>query len=63
MSGCIQIELRNGLSKEFKAGEMFIAEDYLSRNTEFNQSLGHRARVLDGQKIQVLHLKLSKISD
>ena len=63
LSGCMQIELRNGLSKEFKSGEMFIAEDYLAKGAAFNEVNGHRARVLGDQKIQVLHLKLSKIRD
>ena len=60
LSGCVQIELRNGQCKEFKAGEMFVAQDYLQKGAEFNQSLGHRARVLGDEKIHVLHLKLSK---
>ena len=60
LSGCIQIELRNGLSKDFKAGEMFVAEDYLAKGAVFNEVNGHRARVLGREKIQVLHLKLDK---
>lgn len=60
LSGCMQIELRNGLFKNFKAGEMFIAEDYLVKGELFNELNGHRARVLGREKIQVLHLKLNK---
>jgi len=60
LSGCMEIELRSGKRKQFKAGEMFIAQDYLQKGTEFNQFLGHRARVLGDEKIHVLHLKLSK---
>ena len=60
LSGCMQIELRNGDCKEFNAGDMFIAEDYLSEETLFNDSHGHRARVFGDEKIHALHLKLSK---
>jgi hypothetical protein len=59
-SGAIEIELRDGLSKTFKAGDMFIAEDYLLEGVELNGAEGHRARVVGGEALSALHLKLSK---
>jgi hypothetical protein len=60
LSGGIEIELRNGLSKIFNVGEMFIAEDYLVDGVEFSDVAGHRARVLGAEPLGALHLKLSK---
>ncbi len=60
LSGELEIELRSGKSQIFSAGDMFIAEDYLSDGVEFNSNVsGHRARVLGGD-VQALHLKLEK---
>lgn len=61
LSGCVQIELRNGQSKQFAAGEMFIAEDYLANGVSFdNKKHGHRANVSSNDELKALHLKLSK---
>jgi len=61
LSGCVEIILRDGSSKEFSAGDMFIAEDYLKEGVVFDeQTHGHRARVSGQDKIKVLHLKLAK---
>jgi len=60
LSGVIEIELRDGSSQRFAAGEMFVAEDYLDGHTEFSNSLGHRARVVGQEPLKALHLKLSK---
>ena len=61
LTGCIQIELRNGTTKKFTAGEMFIAEDYLKDDVDFDdEKHGHRAQVLGEQRLTVLHLKLNK---
>jgi len=61
LSGCIEIELRNGQKKQFVAGEMFIAEDYLnSENCFDNTKHGHRATVLGDNTLKALHLKLNK---
>lgn len=62
LSGCVQIELRNGDTKKFTAGQMFIAEDFLNKDYSFNDKNGHRARVLGNNEINVLHLKLDKRS-
>lgn len=61
LNGVVRIELRNGETKDFKAGEMFIAEDHLAEGTEFDDSIhGHRAAVVGEMPISVLHLKLEK---
>jgi len=61
LSGCIQIELRNGETKQFSRGEMFIAEDFLANEVDYNENIhGHKAKALSGDKLEVLHLKLSK---
>ena len=61
LSGTIRIVLRNGETRDFSAGEMFIAQDFLATHVQFNDGLhGHRAEVVGGQDISVLHLKLSK---
>ncbi len=59
-TGTIEIELRDGSSKRFSAGEMFVAQDYLDEGIEFTDLLGHRARVVGKQTLNALHLKLSK---
>lgn len=61
LNGAIEIELRDGSSKTFSIGDMFIAEDHLPDGVKFNPSLsGHRARVVGGGELQALHLKLEK---
>ena len=63
LSGTIEIELRNGQKKQFSTGGMFIAEDFLQKGAEFDESQhGHRARVVNNESIRVLHLKLNKRS-
>lgn len=61
LSGVLRINLRSGESREFAAGEMFIAEDYLDPDVEFNDELhGHSAESISDQALQVLHLKLGR---
>lgn len=63
LGGTVQLILRNGETREFSAGEMFVAEDYLKDDIEFDPEVhGHRAKVIGGQPISVLHLKLEKRS-
>ena len=63
LNGQLQISLPNGQSKQFGAGEFFIAEDYLAQGVDFEQGVhGHSAQVLGDQELQALHLKLSKRS-
>lgn len=61
LAGTIRIHLRNGDFRDFSEGQMFIAEDYLAPDTLFDNVLhGHRAEVVGGHEISVLHLKLNK---
>ncbi len=61
LSGVVKIELRNGQSQQFSAGEMFIAQDYLVQPDNFDSDIhGHRAEVVGEQELSVLHLKLEK---
>lgn len=61
LNGAIEIELRDGASKIFSIGELFVAEDYLAESAEFQPGFtGHRARVVGECELQALHLKLDK---
>ena len=61
LKGTIRIELRNGMTKDFSAGELFIAEDYLLPDIVFDNTIhGHRAEVVGKEDLAVLHLKLEK---
>ena len=60
-AGCIELELRDGSTRQFRAGDAFIAEDYLPSKLSFDPSLhGHRARVIGEEQLSAVHLKLSK---
>jgi hypothetical protein len=60
LQGEITIELRDGQTRRFAAGDMFVAEDFLQTGLEFDQSKhGHRAFVSSDNELRVLHLKLS----
>ena len=61
LTGTIRIELRNGDTKDFSAGELFIAEDYLLPNVDFDNAIhGHRAEAVGDEDLSVLHLKLKR---
>ena len=61
LNGSIEIELRDGQSRQFSVGDMFIAEDYLDAGVQLDPAVeGHRARVVGGDELQALHLKLNK---
>lgn len=61
LSGTVRIELRNGEYKDFGAGNMFVAEDYLLPEVSFDAEVhGHRAEVVGDEALRVLHLKLEK---
>ena len=61
LSGVFRVELRGGKAQDFTAGEMFIAEDFLTPGIDFNDSIhGHRAEVVGEAPASVLHLKLEK---
>jgi len=61
LGGVIEIELRDGSARSFSTGDMFVAEDYLAEEAEFDLNhTGHRARVVSDVELQALHLKLAK---
>ncbi len=61
LKGTVSIVLRNGDTKAFSAGELFIAEDYLLPTVLFDNALhGHRAEVVGDEDLAVLHLKLER---
>ncbi len=62
LSGQLVIELRDGSSNTFSAGDMFVAKDYLKGNVEHGDLLGHRARVEGNEELTALHIKLCKRS-
>lgn len=62
LKGALQIELRNGESQIYTAGEMFIASDYLEAGAEATEIHGHKAKVKGSDELHALHLKLEKRS-
>lgn len=60
LQGCLELSLRDGSCVDISPGQLFIAEDYLSADTEFTDQHGHKARVVGDVKLNALHLKLSK---
>lgn len=60
-TGCIELELRDGSTRQFRAGDAFIAEDYLPSSLSFDSALhGHRARVTSKEALSAIHFKLAK---
>ena len=63
LSGTLRIALRNGESRDFSAGEMFVAEDYLAAGEVFDDAVsGHRAEVISDVPLSALHLKLEHLN-
>ncbi len=61
LHGEIEISLQSGSTKRFAKGDMFIAEDYLDQDVEFDEKLhGHKARVIGDDGLRALHLKLGR---
>jgi hypothetical protein len=60
LTGVIEIQLRDGTTQRFAAGDLFVAEDYLSDGVAFDGSHGHCARVIGQEVLQALHLKLDR---
>ena len=61
LSGTMRIELPSGEYRDFSVGEMYIAEDYLTPNTEFKSGRhGHRAQTIGSAPYNALHLKLAR---
>lgn len=60
LKGVIEIQLRDGSSQRFAAGDLFVAEDYLIDGVVFGDDHGHCAQVIGQEALQALHLKLAK---
>jgi len=61
LAGNIVITLANGESREFHAGDLFIAEDFLAAEVEAVEGVhGHKAEVIGPSELRALHLKLAK---
>ncbi|MCV2402258.1 hypothetical protein OFY17_05080 [Marinomonas sp. C2222] len=59
-SGTLRITLRSGEYRDFSAGGMFIAQDRLLPNEEFNDEVhGHTAELVGEQTLAAVHIKLS----
>lgn len=58
-SGVLRIMLQGGETRDFKAGDAFIAADALPDGVAFDPALhGHRAQAVGDQPIQAVHIKL-----
>ncbi len=61
-SGILRIALRNGDYRDFKAGDIFIAQDYLQENEVFDSNIhGHTAELVGDDVLLALHIKLTEI--
>lgn len=61
-TGILRITLRNGDYRDFMAGDMFIAQDYLQVNETFDQEIhGHTAELIGKEALFALHIKLAEI--
>jgi hypothetical protein len=61
-SGTLRIALRNGDYRDFKAGDMFIAQDRLQTDEIFDDEIhGHTAELVGDEVLQAVHIKLSEI--
>ena len=57
--GSLKIELQNGESKIFNAGDYFIANDNLENNNLFDSKIhGHKASVVGNENLLAIHIKL-----
>lgn len=57
--GTIRITLRDGTQKDFTAGDVFIAKDYLPAGEAFDSARhGHKAAVVGDQPFKAIHIKL-----
>lgn len=59
LKGSLKIELQNGNYKIFQSGESFIAEDNLSDDLVFDNTIhGHKASVTGDEILEAIHIKL-----
>ncbi|WP_445177025.1 hypothetical protein [Psychromonas algicola] len=61
-AGILRIGLRNGKSRDFKAGDQFIAMDRLQEGETFDDQVhGHTAELIGDQTLFAVHIKLASI--
>jgi hypothetical protein len=61
-SGILRIGLRDASYRDFAKGDVFIAQDKLADNSNFDKRIhGHTAEVIGEQQLIALHLKLASI--
>ena len=61
LNGTMLITLPSGESREFTAGDMYIAEDYLAPDVAFEDGVhGHKAQTLGDIPYNAVHVKLSR---
>jgi len=59
-SGTLRMTLRNGDYRDFSAGDMFVAQDYLQDNETFNNEVhGHTAELIGDEPLFAVHIKLA----
>ena len=59
--GTLRIGLQNGETRDYKAGDAFIAKDQLPEAITFDpQKHGHRAEVIGHEVLKAVHIKLSE---
>ena len=62
-SGILRIGLRNGDYRDFKAGDLFIAKDFLQSNESFDDKIhGHTAQLIGDEVLLAVHIKLATIT-
>ena len=58
--GTLRIGLQNGETRDYKAGEAFIARDRLPEEIVFDpQKHGHKAEVIGNEVLKAVHIKLA----
>ncbi|MEP1231015.1 MAG: hypothetical protein ABJG88_10105 [Litorimonas sp.] len=63
LSGTMRITLANGEARDFRQGDMYIAQDYLAKGVAFEAGLhGHSAKTIGDVPYNAVHLKLSRLS-
>lgn len=59
LHGIMEIELADGTTRSFKAGESFFSDDRLPIGQEFKEGIhGHRSRQVGDQPLRTLFLKV-----
>lgn len=62
--GTLRITLRDGSYRDFSAGDMCIAKDYLPKDVPFDTARhGHQASVVGETDLKAVHIKLGTVND